>query len=31
MRALRQRVHTNTVFDWASSLLLAAGQMEPVR
>ena len=31
MRSLRQRVYTNTVFDWASSLLLAAGQMEPVR
>jgi trehalose-6-phosphate synthase len=31
MRALRQRVNSNTVFDWASSLLLAACQMEPVR
>jgi trehalose 6-phosphate synthase len=31
MRAMRQRVQTHTVFDWASSLLQAACQMEPVR
>jgi len=31
MRALRQRVSTHTVFDWAGALLLAACQMEPVR
>ena len=31
MRALRQRVNSHTVFDWASTLLLAAYQMEPVR
>jgi hypothetical protein len=24
MRALRERVHSHTVFDWASALLLAA-------
>jgi trehalose 6-phosphate synthase len=31
MRALRERVATHTVFDWANSLLLAACRMEPVR
>ncbi|HYB93824.1 MAG TPA: trehalose-6-phosphate synthase [Vicinamibacterales bacterium] len=31
MRALRERVHQHTVFDWANALLLAACRMEPVR
>jgi trehalose 6-phosphate synthase len=31
MRALRERVATHTVFDWANALLLAAYRMEPVR
>jgi trehalose 6-phosphate synthase len=31
MRALRERVASHTVFDWASELLLAAVRMEPVR
>jgi trehalose 6-phosphate synthase len=31
MRALRARVGSHTVFDWANALLLAANQMEPVR
>jgi trehalose 6-phosphate synthase len=31
MRALRERVGSHTVYDWASSLLLAAYRMEPVR
>jgi trehalose 6-phosphate synthase len=31
MRALRERVHSHTVFDWANALLLAACKMEPVR
>jgi trehalose 6-phosphate synthase len=31
MRALRERVGSHTVFDWASALLLAACRMEPVR
>jgi trehalose-6-phosphate synthase len=31
MRALRERVGSHTVFDWASALLLAAYRMEPVR
>jgi trehalose 6-phosphate synthase len=31
MRALRERVATHTVFDWANSLLLAACRMESVR
>ncbi len=31
MRALRQRVSSHTVYDWANALLLAACQMEPVR
>jgi trehalose-6-phosphate synthase len=29
MRALRERVASHTVFDWANSLLLAACRMEP--
>jgi trehalose 6-phosphate synthase len=31
MRALRERVSSHTVFDWANALLLAACRMEPVR
>jgi trehalose 6-phosphate synthase len=31
MRALRERVASHTVFDWANSLLMAACRMEPVR
>jgi trehalose 6-phosphate synthase len=31
MRALRERVASHTVFDWANALLLAACRMEPVR
>ena len=31
MRALRERVNSHTVYDWASALLLAAYRMEPVR
>jgi trehalose 6-phosphate synthase len=31
MRALRERVGSHTVFDWAGALLLAARRMEPVR
>jgi trehalose 6-phosphate synthase len=31
MRALRERVGSHTVFDWANALLLAACRMEPVR
>ena len=31
MRALRERVFSHTVFDWANALLLAACRMEPVR
>ena len=31
MRALRQRVASHTVFDWANALLMAACKMEPVR
>ena len=32
MRALRERVGSHTVFDWANALLMAAcRRMEPVR
>jgi trehalose 6-phosphate synthase len=31
MRALRERVYSHTVFDWANALLVAACKMEPVR
>jgi trehalose 6-phosphate synthase len=31
MRAMRERVGSHTVFDWAGALLMAACKMEPVR